>query len=101
MAEIDWDPRASEDLAVIESYIARDSLTNAELYISRMLDHIGQLAQWPSSGNHHQDFPDSHLRQILFKPYRIIYLYENDRVTLIKIHHGARLLNPSHIRPRR
>lgn len=100
MAQVAWDPRAAEDLTTIEAYIARDSPANAELYIGHMLERIGLLVDWPESGNHHQDFPDPNLRQILFKPYRIIYLFENDLVTLIKIHHGARLLDPRDLRPR-
>jgi toxin ParE1/3/4 len=99
MAQIGWDVRAEADLEVIESYIARDSRANAELYIRRLLDRIGRLADWPDSGTYHADFPDPHLRQILFRPYRIIYLFENDLVTIIKIHHGARLLDPAQIRP--
>ena len=40
------------------------------------------------------------LKQIIYGVYRIIYLHEAARVTIIKIHHGARMLDPDALRPR-
>jgi toxin ParE1/3/4 len=57
-----------------------------------MKDRIKILKKHPEIGK--KIFPGkfTNLRQVLYKTYRIIYLHEDDIVTIITIHHQKRLI---------
>jgi toxin ParE1/3/4 len=52
VAELRISPRAREDLIEIWSYIADDSVTNADAFIEKLYEAIEGLGRHPGSGRH-------------------------------------------------
>jgi toxin ParE1/3/4 len=48
-------PRASSDLIEIWSYIADDSVANADAFIDKIYETIELLARQPGSGRHREE----------------------------------------------
>lgn len=85
---------AYQDLQDIEDYIAQDSPAIARSFIEQILDKAEQLKHHPLSGKPVSEIPDSTIKELLFKKYRIIYQIMPSRdVNILRIVHGARLFN--------
>ncbi len=92
MAEIRWSLTAGRDLKDIEDWIARDSILHAIRFVDRLVQAAERLADAPRSGRVVPEFQRENLREIILKNYRIVYLLERDRVTILRVVHGAREL---------
>ncbi|ANI89030.1 hypothetical protein A9P82_06820 [Arachidicoccus ginsenosidimutans] len=92
MAQIIYAESALKDIEHIKDYISADSISNANKFILAIDKKIDTLEKYPEIGK--PVFPDKYngLRQLLHKSYRIIYHYDKDVVTVVTIHHQARLL---------
>lgn len=92
MVKLQYSKPAVADLKAIHQFISNDSPANAKQFVRQLKNRIKKLKTWPEMGRKifPEKFPD--LRQVLYKSYRVIYLYENSVVTIITIHHQARLI---------
>jgi toxin ParE1/3/4 len=55
MSEPRISPRASEDLVEIWSYIADDSMANADSFIDKLYETMQVLSRQPGSGRHREE----------------------------------------------
>lgn len=55
MTQLRISPRASSDLIEIWSYIADDSVANADGFIDKIYETIELLARQPGSGRHREE----------------------------------------------
>ena len=90
-----WTDNAIGHLCAIHEYIARDSSTYARRMIDRLTARSIQLARSPLSGAVVAEYGAPDIREVIEKPYRIIYRVETDRVDVLAVIHGARLLPPT------
>ena len=86
---------AEADVAGIWDYIAQDSPAAASAFILRLDEQIGALERFPKRCPY---VPESRLlgeryRQLLFGHYRAIFKIAGDRVIVLRVLHGARLLD--------
>jgi toxin ParE1/3/4 len=82
------------DLEDIENYISQDSPAIARKFISRIFDKIDQLSTYPESGKPVPEIRNSSIRELLLNKYRIIYqLTEDNKINIVRIVHGTRLLD--------
>ena len=95
MAELIWGEVAISDLESIFDYIARDSHQYARHQVERILQSAERLRLFPESARHIPEFPHFPHREVLIDNYRLIYRYAADieRVFLVTVMHGRRLLN--------
>ena len=84
---------AYADLEDIENYISQDSPTIARRFIMRIFDKIDQLYEYPYSGKPVSEFNDSTIKELLLNKYRIIYQIDEDTINILRVIHGARLLD--------
>jgi toxin ParE1/3/4 len=84
---------AFADLEDIENYISQDSPAIARRFITRIFDKIDQLSEYPQSGKPVPEFNDNTIRELLLNKYRIIYQFNNGQINILRIIHGARLLD--------
>lgn len=84
---------AYADLEDIENYIAQDSPTIARRFILRIFDRIDQLYEHPQSGKSVPEINDQSIRELLLNKYRIIYQLNQNTINILRIIHGARLLD--------
>jgi addiction module RelE/StbE family toxin len=87
-----WTPEAIARLDDIEAYIAKDSPANAREMIARLLARTRQLETAALSGREVPEYRREDIRELLERPYRIIYCVTADRVTILSVMHYRQLL---------
>lgn len=89
MAVILKRPRALLDLAEIWSYIAEDSVTNADTFAARIDKSLRLLARRLGIGRIRAElYPD--LRSFVIGKYVLFYLPLKNGIDVIRLLHGAR-----------
>ena len=92
---VDLTASAEADTSEIWDYIAQDNPEAATAFILRLEEQIGTLEMFPQRC---PLIPESELlgaayRHLLFGNYRIIFKITGDTVIVMRILHGARLLD--------
>jgi toxin ParE1/3/4 len=90
MADLRWTLTAIEDLEAIEAFIARDSPAYAVRQTNRLVEATETLPSFPWSGRKVPEFDREELREIIHRPYRIVYLIRGETVTILRVVHSAR-----------
>ena len=87
-----WAPSARLDLKEIVSYIAEDNPEIAQRFGLSLIDATKSLASFPGRGRVVPELGSPQIREVIFKPYRIIYrVKENERVMeVVRVWHAAR-----------
>lgn len=85
---------AERDLAALSRYIAEfSSHANAVHFLSQVHELIEGLAQLPERGSHPRELLDLGIkehRQLVFRPYRLVYRVQDRRVVVDLIADGRR-----------
>ena len=90
MVKLEYSIPARNDLKSIYNFIAFDSGYYAKTFIKEVRDRIKVLKTYPEEGRIIYPTRHKELRQILFKNYCILYVYNNDLVSIVSIHHQSR-----------
>ena len=94
MAEIVFANSAWEDLDSITDYISLDSPRFAQEFSDRLIERVEQLNEFPNSGRVVPEFQNEELRELIYGKYRIVYRnYNNKKIVILRIIHGAKLLD--------
>ena len=90
--QIIWSEQARDDLQSIVLFIAQDNPAVAESFGYQLMSQVDMLAQFPQIGRMVPEENDETIREIIFRPYRIIYkvLGEKRIVAIARVWHGAR-----------
>ena len=73
MRSVSWTLQARADLAAIRAFISQDSPHYAAVVVSRLIAATDRLAQFPESGRTVPEFEDPSVREVVHRPYRIVY----------------------------
>lgn len=90
--KIVWTFQARKDLKNIKEYIQTDSLYYAEKLVAHLYERADVLQDYPEIGIPVLPERFNYLRKILYQSYRIIYHFSGEQVTIITVHHQARLI---------
>lgn len=87
--KIEWAHQAIADLNAIQAYIALDSPLYAEDFVGRIIQSTEKLLVFPKIGRRipeagHRD----DIREIIFRPYRIIYYLLPDLIEIVTVVHS-------------
>ena len=82
-----WSAEAQARLAAIYGHVAQESHRNAEVLIKRLVERVVQLETVPNSGRRVPEYPDNDLRELLSRPYRIIYRQRDDHLQVVTVIH--------------
>jgi toxin ParE1/3/4 len=82
-----WTFEARERLLDIQAYVAQYSPKAARLVATRLLRRSRRLATPPREGRRLPEYPDTELREVLERPFRLIYLVKPDRIEVVTIKH--------------
>jgi toxin ParE1/3/4 len=88
--EVVWTEPAWQDLESTADFIARDSTIYAAAFVQEVKVAVGSLAQYAERGLVVPEFRDHEIRELLVRPYRLIYQLSNDRISILTLNHGAR-----------
>jgi toxin ParE1/3/4 len=88
-----WSPRARQNLRAILDFLARDSPGNEGPVAERFFARVASLPDQPGQGRRVPEYEGSQeLREVFVHRWRIIYRVTEEKVAIIAIVHGARLL---------
>jgi len=89
---IHWTKNAIEHLVNIYEHIALNSPTYAKQIVDRITRRSEQITDQPLSGRKVPEYEAEDIRELIEKPYRIIYRIKSDQIDVLAVIHGARLL---------
>jgi len=92
MGKIAWSTLARQDLWEIHDYIASDSIFYAEKTIEKFFERVTILEKFPQIGRMAPEFEDETIRELIEGNYRIVYWIQDKDITILRVHHSARLL---------
>ena len=90
--QVIWSDQARDDLQAIILFIAQDNTAVAESFGYQLMSKVDVLARFPQFGRVVPEENDETIREIIFRPYRIIYkvLAERQTVAIARVWHGSR-----------
>lgn len=92
-AKVSLAASAMSDLqAVLDWYTERGARPAGLRWVADLLDHIQALASHPDMGRVVPDFARPRLRELTRPPFRIVYRRDPDRVRVVRVWRGERLL---------
>ena len=89
---VHWTQNAVEHLVNIYEHIALNSPTYAKGMVDKITRRSEQIADQPLSGRKVPEYQTDDIRELIEKPYRIIYRIKADQIDVVAVIHGARLL---------
>lgn len=90
--KIVWAHQASDDLRNIIQFILLHNPTAARQLAVRLIAKVDPLAQFPLMGRVVPELNEQTIREIVLRPYRIIYHVNqpDETIAIARIWHGAR-----------
>ena len=85
-----WTEPAWEDLTAAANYIARDSEIYRAALVREVKDAAASLRDFADRGQVVPEFGDETIRELLVRPYRLVYKVSVDSVLILALVHGAR-----------
>ncbi len=94
MAEIiiRWSLNSVKNLEEIADYISENSPFYAPVFISKIIQAVERLIDFPLSGRVVPEFENENIREIIFHNYRIIYKINNSVIDISDVIHASRLI---------
>jgi len=89
---VHWTQNAVEHLVNIYEHIALNSPTYAKGMVDKITRRSEQIADQPLSGRKVPEYQAEDIRELIEKPYRIIYRIKPEQIDVVAVIHGARLL---------
>jgi len=89
---VHWTENAIGHLVNIYEYIAINSPTYGKRMVDRITRRSEQIAKQPLSGRKVPEYDAKDIRELIEKPYRIVYRIKQDQIDVVAVIHGARIL---------
>ena len=94
MAQVIWAPAALQDARAIAEFIARDSVDQAALFVTRLIQATDRLVDFPQSGRIVPKIANASCHEIICGAYRIMYRLEGEEVWITGIVHADQDWSP-------
>lgn len=91
--KVHWTNNAVDQLVNIYEYIALNSPIYAKQMVDKITRRSAQISDQPFSGRKVPEYRAEDIRELIEKPYRIIYRIKQDQIDVLAVIHGARLLS--------
>jgi len=87
-----WSPAARDDLHDIVVFIARDNPNRAMSFAYELISETDDLQEFPELGRIVPEYRSDNTREIVFRPYRIVYRVDHERklCQIARVWHSAR-----------
>ena len=95
--KIKWSPLSLDRILEIAEYIAKDKQGASANWVDSVFKSVERLVKFPESGRIVPELKRSEIREILLGNYRIIYLIENDLISVLTVRHGKQLLSSENL----
>lgn len=91
MTSLIWSPQALRDVESIRAYIAEDSPLYADLVVRRIVAAVERLDTFPKSGRVVPERNVPEIREVIVKPYRVVYRLRPGVVEIATVFRASRL----------
>jgi toxin ParE1/3/4 len=91
-----WTENAIGHLVAIYGHIAKDSPFYAQKMVDRLTRRSQQITDFPQSGRTVPEYDAPDVRELIERPYRIVYRIQADRIDVLAVIHGAQQM-PSNL----
>ena len=90
--KLTWSPAARDDLHDIVIFIARDNPERAMSFGYQLISETDRLQTFPRLGRLVPEYQNENLREIILRPYRLVYRSNDERklCEIIRVWHSAR-----------
>ncbi|MBN2078059.1 MAG: type II toxin-antitoxin system RelE/ParE family toxin [Spirochaetes bacterium] len=87
-----WSPTAHRDIKDIADYLSEYSLSASKRIVAGIFEDAERLHEFPESGRVVPEFDNPSIREIVRKPFRIVYRVDDTRyrIEIVRIWHSAR-----------
>ena len=89
---VHWTQNAINHLINIYEYISLNSPTYAKRMVDKITKRSEQISDHPLSGRKVPEYDSEDIRELIEKPYRIIYRIKPDAIDVLAVIHGSQLL---------
>jgi toxin ParE1/3/4 len=90
--KVNWTRKARQRLQQLYDYIAEDQPVNALHFVDQLTRRAESIAIHPRSGKIVSRYQRDDIRELYEGRYRIIYRILPNRIDILTVRHGARLL---------
>ena len=91
---VHWTNTALAHLLSIYEYVAQNSPVYADRVVDRLTRRSEQIGTFPRSGRRVPEYDREDLREVIEKPYRIVYRIREEQVDVLAVFHSAQRLPP-------
>ena len=93
--QVNLTQQAQNDVEQIFYYIADDSINNAANFVLQLEKKVYSLEDFPDRNPliPENEFFGTDYRHLIYKKYRVVYRIAEKTVFILRIFHGAKLLN--------
>jgi toxin ParE1/3/4 len=95
-----WTREALNKLSEIEKYISQDSPDRAITFVDYLIERGDALKDHPNIGRVVPEIGKESIRELIAKNYRIIYRIDRDRIEILTVFEGHRLLRDDELKLR-
>ena len=96
---VEWTLPALDDLMELRDYIAQDSAVTAQRFIGCFFEAAERLTEQPKMGRRVPEAERDDVRELMVEKYRLIYLLETDKVSVLTVIRGSRDLAGMSVKP--
>jgi plasmid stabilization system protein ParE len=89
-----WTNRALHHLLLIREQVGQTSEVYAERVVERLVGRSEQLAAFPFSGRRVPEYERDDVREVIERPYRLIYRVREEQVDVLAAIHSRQQLPP-------
>jgi toxin ParE1/3/4 len=87
-----WSTESIDDIDAIAGFIARDSRYHAQRMVELLFELGDVIALHPRAGRVVPELDDANVRERFLYSYRVIYEIRAERIEVLAVLHGRRLL---------
>jgi toxin ParE1/3/4 len=91
-AALIWSGESLDDIDAIGRFIGRDSVQHAQRVVEGLFELGGVIAAHPRAGRMVPELGDPLVRERFLYSYRVIYSIGEERIAVLAVLHGRRLL---------
>ena len=91
MTSLIWSPQSLRDMESIRVYIAESSPLYADLIVRRLVAAVERLSAFPESGRIVPERNAPGIREVIVRPYRVVYRVRPGVVEIATIFRASRL----------
>ena len=92
--KVHWTNAALEHPLSIYEYVSQNSPVYADRIVDRLTRRSEQIGAFPESGRCVPEYDRKDIREIIEKPYRIVYRIRKKQIDVLAVIHSAQQLPP-------